>query len=365
MFPAARLSAPTVRLTALRQFPAFRSVVRGCVSLMAAAQGSVPPLTAAAPTVSQALRPLSAATGDGRRGKAPKLLWLCTDCGDEAGKWSGKCGACGAWNTLKEFKVPPASAAAASPGRAAGSAAAAAAAASGSAAGGSGWVGGTGQPAVKLGDVPSGFEAHRVELHSAELNRLLGGGLTRGSVVLLGGPPGVGKSTLLLSLAQQLCGAQPDRPSVLYVSGEESVHQVKQRADRLGVQSPHLLLLHETNLLNVLDQVRSLGDTIGAVVVDSIQTMELPDVAGLAGSPTQIRASTVELTHLAKQSGVPVVLSGHITKSGEIAGPRLLEHLVDTVLYMESAGHSHRVVRSQKNRFGSAVEVGLFDMTCV
>ena len=226
-------------------------------------------------------------------------------------------------------------------------------------------MGGTGQPAVKLGDVPSGFEAHRVELHSAELNRLLGGGLTRGSVVLLGGPPGVGKSTLLLSLAQQLCGAQPDRPSVLYVSGEESVHQVKQRADRLGVQSPHLLLLHETNLLNVLDQVRSLGDTIGAVVVDSIQTMELPDVAGLAGSPTQIRASTVELTHLAKQSGVPVVLSGHITKSGEIAGPRLLEHLVDTVLYMESAGHSHRVVRSQKNRFGSAVEVGLFDMTCV
>ncbi len=211
--------------------------------------------------------------------------------------------------------------------------------------------------AVRLGEIDDTGDA-RVAVPLEEFSRVLGGGIVPGSIVLIGGDPGIGKSTLLLQVALGLAG----RGAVLYVSGEESVRQIKGRAGRLGGGSADgLYLMAETDLGAVLQQIEALQP--GLVVVDSIQTMHDPDLEPAAGSITQVRECAARLQGLAKQSGVAVFLIGHVTKDGAIAGPRVLEHLVDTVLYLEGdAQHAYRLLRAVKNRFGPTTEVGVFEM---
>ena len=263
-----------------------------------------------------------------------KTHFSCQACGYQAPKWLGRCPDCGGWGTLAEEADPQA----ASQARPAWGA-----------------KGGEGKP-LRLKDV-TGSESVRRKTGIAELDRVLGGGVVDGSLVLLGGDPGIGKSTLLLMALEKL---SRERPS-LYVSGEESLQQTRLRADRLGVQADGLHLFAETDAERVLAEAAKLKPSV--LVVDSIQTMYLPELESAPGSISQVREVGGRLMAFAKKEGVPTFLVGHVTKEGAIAGPRVLEHMVDTVLYFEGErGHAFRILRAHKNRFGSTNEIGVFEM---
>jgi DNA repair protein RadA/Sms len=261
-------------------------------------------------------------------------VYVCQECGYESPKWLGRCPGCEGWNTLVE-EPRDAAPRRAGPARPP--------------------LGGAPTP---ISDVALEREA-RVEVGIGEVDRVLGGGLVPGSLILVSGDPGIGKSTLVLQVAQQVAA---DRP-VLYVSGEESVRQTKMRAERLGVDSPRLMVLAETDLEEIMAQVAQVRP--GLVIVDSIQTVYRPDLPAAPGSVGQIRECTGDLLRMAKSEGGPAVLVvGHVTKEGAIAGPRVLEHMVDTVLYFEGERHhAYRLLRVTKNRFGSTNEIGIFAMS--
>ncbi len=267
-----------------------------------------------------------------------RVVYVCQACGYESSKWLGRCPNCTGWNTLVEEVL-----ASAAP-RGAGARARPAAA-------------GRTAPATPITEVSLGDEP-RVPVEIGEVDRVLGGGLVPGSLVLIGGDPGVGKSTLALAIAHRIAATR----TVLYVSGEESARQTKMRAARLGVDAPRLLVLAETDLAQMIAQIDAAQPAL--VVVDSIQTMYRPDLPGAPGSVGQIRECTGDLLRVAKAEGGPAILIvGHVTKDGAIAGPRVLEHMVDTVLYFEGERHhAYRVLRATKNRFGSTNEIGVFSM---
>jgi DNA repair protein RadA/Sms len=264
-----------------------------------------------------------------------KSRFLCENCGNESPQWEGKCSFCGKWNTLVEFLQD-----------------------SGNPSNARNWFGRLSLPAKKLSEV-SLQELPRFLLTSLEFNRVLGGGIVPGTVVLLSGEPGIGKSTLLLQTAADVAASNG---SSLYVTGEESMAQVKMRADRLGIDVDNLLLLQTTVLAEIIDHLDRIKPSLA--VVDSIQTIYDDSSSATPGSVTQVRDCTRVLIQWAKTSGVPIILTGHVTKGGDIAGPRLLEHMVDVVLYMEGESiSSWRLLRAEKNRFGSSNEVGVFEMS--
>ncbi len=267
-----------------------------------------------------------------------KTMFVCQQCGGEQPKWTGRCPDCGEWNTFVETLVtaPTPSQAAAARVQA----------------------DGAGSRPVSISQVQNS-DFGRMQVPGEEFNRVLGGGIVPGSLVLIGGDPGIGKSTLLLQVSAELAlfGEKP----VLYVSGEESAQQIKLRATRLGVNPDNLYLLSETNLEAILMQIETLQP--GLAIIDSIQTVFLPDLTSAAGSVSQVRECTSRLMHLAKMRNIPMFLVGHVTKEGAIAGPRVLEHIVDAVLYLEGDRfHQYRLLRGVKNRFGSTNEVGVFEM---
>jgi DNA repair protein RadA/Sms len=269
-------------------------------------------------------------------GKAPRTAYRCTDCGAEHPKWAGRCDACGAWNTLVEEMAQPRK------GRRADRR-----------------VGGsTAHPPVRLSDV-KGSGAGRWKTALDEFDFVLGGGLVPGSLVLVGGEPGIGKSTLLMQAAARLEAAGV---RTLYVSGEESPEQLKLRADRLGDEAQAIHVLGETRLEAIVEQADVLGAQV--LIVDSIQTTYTDDLEGAPGNVGQVRECAARLMRFAKERGPAVLLVGHVTKGGAVAGPRTLEHIVDTVLYFEGEPTlDHRLLRATKNRFGSVDEVGVFAMT--
>jgi len=265
-----------------------------------------------------------------------KTLFYCTDCGNEMPKWQGRCPACGAWNTVVERPAETQKKTSAIKRS------------------GSGLM----PPSMpkRMSQVEPGDEL-RFPTGMAELDRVLGGGAVKGSLVLLGGAPGIGKSTLMLQICEQMCRVF----KVLYVSGEESERQIKLRAERLHVQGDNLYLLAETDLDNVLDAVRAC--TPDVLIVDSIQTLYHGDLTTSPGSVGQVKECTMTLMQLAKGEGLTVFVIGHINKEGSIAGPKVLEHMVDCVLYFEGEAHmSHRILRAAKNRFGATNEIGVFEM---
>ena len=267
-------------------------------------------------------------------------MYVCDNCGQESAKWIGKCPSCGQWNTFKEIKVADtkkqviASTAASSAGHQLRQ-----------------------NKVLRLKDI-SAHDDPRIDMHDAELNRVLGGGLVPGSIVLLGGEPGIGKSTLSLQTMLNM----PEK-RILYVSGEESAHQLKMRAERL-LMSPNLgdfYILCENSLEAIFDHIKEVEPEL--VIIDSIQTISTEDVESSAGSIAQVRECASALLRFAKTSGVPVVLIGHITKEGTLAGPKILEHIVDTVIQFEGDQHyMYRILRSIKNRFGSTSELGIYEM---
>src|SRR2546428_2876016 len=262
-------------------------------------------------------------------------IFICQSCGYQSRKWLGKCPECGEWNSLVEERVITTK-----KGR-------------------GGNVSRVREAkAVAYSEIESQDDT-RISSGVTEFERVLGGGIVPGTLVLLGGDPGIGKSTLLLQVADKLSAAGS---TVLYVSGEESERQIKLRGERLGVKAPNLLLLPETNLENIQREIERTKP--GAIVVDSIQTTFSSEIESAPGSVSQIREVAAQFLLLAKNRGIPVFLIGHVTKEGSIAGPRALEHIVDTVLYFEGERHhNHRIVRATKNRFGAANEVGVFEMT--
>jgi DNA repair protein RadA/Sms len=265
--------------------------------------------------------------------------FLCNHCGGVQAKWLGKCPDCGAWDSLEAY-TPPATDTRAQ--RAAGDFAAAAA------------------EALPIGEIDES-QTPRLTTGIGEFDRVLGGGIVPGSVVLVGGEPGIGKSTLLLQVAHAMASAR-DNAKVLYVTSEESAKQTALRAGRLGVKSGQLLVLAETNVERILHQIARHQPAVA--VIDSIQMVYKPQLPAAPGSITQLRDSCMDLVYLAKASGTAMVLVGHVTKEGTLAGPKLIEHIVDTVAYFEGDRfHAHRIVRCIKNRFGGTHEVGLFEMT--
>ena len=263
-----------------------------------------------------------------------KTVWFCSNCGNEYSKWMGKCPACGEWNTMVEKEVVtgkrPLSASVSVPG--------------------------AGRKPMPLKEVSTTAE-DRVSLGNAEVDRLLGGGIVKGSLVLMGGEPGIGKSTLSLQIPLSCPNLK-----VLYVTGEESVKQVKMRADRLGGDASNCLIYSETLMDNILAEAESVAPDL--VIVDSVQTMYSQNVESTAGSVSQVKEVAASLLRFAKGSGIPVILIGHITKEGTIAGPKVLEHIVDVVLQFEGENRgAYRVLRSIKNRFGSTSELAVFEMT--
>ena len=264
-----------------------------------------------------------------------KTVYVCSNCGADTPKWIGKCPNCGEWNTYVEEIVSREPVAAKRGGQ-------------------SGGLSRSMRP-VLLRDVTSEKE-ERIDLLDAELNRVLGGGLVRGSLVLIGGEPGIGKSTLVLQTVLRLA-----RLKVLYVSGEESLHQLKMRADRLNPQSQNCLILCETNLEKIFSEAADAVPDL--LVIDSIQTIYTDAVESSPGSVSQVRECSAAILKYAKESGTPVLLIGHINKEGSIAGPKVLEHIVDTVLQFEGDQHyMYRILRSIKNRFGSTAELGIYEM---
>ena len=281
-----------------------------------------------------------------------KTVFVCRECGFDSPKWTGKCPSCGMWNTMVEKTIRAEKPSATTSLRKSAS----------------GLKDGTPQPETL--DTIETTEEPRIDMRDAELNRVLGGGLVPGSIVLLGGEPGIGKSTLILQTVMQLQGQK-----VLYVSGEESARQIKMRADRLANDThrmeanananvnvnTNLLVLCETSLENIYTQIKETKPTI--VVIDSIQTISSEYVESSAGSLTQVRECAASLLKFAKESGTPVLLIGHITKDGTIAGPKILEHIVDAVLQFEGDQHYlYRILRPIKNRFGSTSELGIYEM---
>ena len=270
-----------------------------------------------------------------------KTLYVCDYCGQESVKWVGKCPSCGRWNSMKEFKAPSNSSYGRKP-------------ASGALSSGSG------EGVSLLRNIVSDSEP-RIDMGDEELNRVLGGGLVPGSLVLLGGEPGIGKSTLILQTVLHLSDKK-----VLYVSGEESARQIKLRADRLSEEggkseTDNLLILTETSLENIYTQIEETQPDL--VVIDSIQTIQTETVESSPGSLSQIRECAASLLKYAKGGGVSIILIGHITKEGTLAGPKVLEHIVDAALQFEGDQHyMYRILRSIKNRFGSTSELGIYEM---
>ena len=263
--------------------------------------------------------------------KKEKTVYCCSECGAETSNWAGKCQACGAWNSLVEVKFDSASS------------------------------GKSGRPRLersrpkKITELDM-TEEMRISTGISELDRVLGGGAVCGSLVLVGGAPGIGKSTLLL----QMC-ANLEKRKILYVTGEESERQLKLRAVRLGLEGENILVLAETDLDAILECINILSPEI--VIIDSIQTISGGDVASAPGSVSQIRDCTMQIMRLTKEKGLTVFVVGHITKEGSIAGPKILEHMVDCVLYFEGERNtSFRILRAAKNRFGSTNEIGVFEM---
>lgn len=265
-----------------------------------------------------------------------KVTYYCTECGNESPKWQGRCSACGAWNTLKEHVE----------------------AAQGPA--GSSRLGMRSIARPKRLSEIVGSEEIRFSCGMKELDRVLGGGGVRGSLVLVGGAPGIGKSTLLLQICSELCRSQ----RVLYVSGEESEKQLKMRALRLNVTADNLLILSETSLDDVLSAVTEVAPDI--LIIDSIQTIYRTGSDSAPGSVSQVKDCTMALLQLSKSTGITVFVVGHVNKEGAIAGPKVLEHMVDCVLYFEGEqSSSYRLLRAVKNRFGSTNEIGVFEMVDV
>lgn len=261
-----------------------------------------------------------------------KKAFFCQSCGTQHTQWQGQCNACKAWNTLTEELIEKES-------------------------GTSNWSGTSNQKIPKpilLHEVDTA-QIPRIKTNDLELDRVLGGGLVPGAVVLLGGEPGIGKSTLLLQLSLNL------KRKVLYVSGEESQQQIKLRADRMGLQADACYLLSQTETSKIFDQIPQLQPEL--VIIDSIQTLHTPHIESGAGSVSQIKASAAELIKYAKTTNTPIILVGHITKEGAIAGPKILEHMVDTVLQFEGdRNHIYRILRANKNRFGATSEIGIYEM---
>ena len=271
--------------------------------------------------------------------KPPKLVFVCQECGAQAPKWAGKCVECGAWNSLVEERAAPETAAGtASTNR---------------------YAQFGGSSLAKLYAEVDTTNAVRLSSGIGEFDRVLGGGIVPGSLVLLGGEPGIGKSTLLLQAAAHFANAVGP---VLYASGEESEHQIKSRGDRLGVGNAPLYLLSETCIERILEEIARLKPAL--VIIDSIQTVFSIKFQSAPGSIGQVREAATQFLFAAKGQNIPTVLVGHVTKDGNLAGPKALEHVVDTVLYFEGERHhSHRVVRAIKNRFGAVSELGVFEMT--
>ena len=260
-----------------------------------------------------------------------KTVFVCNNCGYESPKWMGKCPACGEWNSFFEEKVITSKSS----------------------------NGKTNKERVKPIELSKieGKETTRVSTGFDELDRVLGGGLVNGSLVLLGGEPGIGKSTIIL----QICNKIKTAGKVLYVSGEESAEQVKIRADRLNVKNDNLLFLSETDINIVEEEIEQIKPAL--VIIDSIQTMYSDEITSAPGSVSQVREITAKIMRMCKENGITTILIGHVTKDGNIAGPRVLEHMVDTVLYLEGERYfSYRILRGVKNRFGSTNEIGMFEM---
>jgi DNA repair protein RadA/Sms len=263
-----------------------------------------------------------------------KTSFYCQSCGHESPKWLGKCPSCAAWNSFSEELVQKEKAPKT-------------------------WIKGD-QPArapqpVRISDVEQHAEV-RIDMGDRELNRILGGGLVPGSLILLGGEPGIGKSTLMLQVA-----VKSTKLKVLYVSGEESEQQIRMRAERIGIQNADCFVLAETGMQRIFQHIQQVQPQL--LVIDSIQTLQTDTIESSPGSVSQIRECTAELLRYAKESSTPVMLIGHITKDGQIAGPKILEHMVDVVLQFEGdRNHLYRIVRSVKNRFGSTAEMGIYEM---
>ncbi len=260
-----------------------------------------------------------------------KTVFICRNCGTEAAKWIGKCPSCGQWNTFIEevvVKTSSTSVTSFSPG--------------------------TSSP-VRIHEVDSSSQP-RLDTQTGELNRVLGGGLVRGSVILIGGEPGIGKSTLALQVALAMSNYK-----VLYISGEESVQQISMRADRIGRKNENCFVLGEISLQNIITHLQNLKPEI--LIIDSIQTLQDETLESSPGSISQIRECAGKLMKYAKETSTPVFLIGHITKDGTLAGPKILEHIVDTVLLFEGDQHyMYRILRASKNRFGATAELGIFEM---
>jgi DNA repair protein RadA/Sms len=270
--------------------------------------------------------------------KKEKVVFVCKECGYESIKWLGRCPECGSWNSFVEFKpeqnLKSITTSLSKP--------------------------------IKLSSLTTeDSKENRIVTGISEFDRLLGGGIVIGSVILIGGEPGVGKSTLMLQIAQKICSQKNfDGQSykLLYVSGEESVHQVKLRAQRLQVNNENIYILSETNFENIIKAVEEISPDV--LIIDSIQTIYSDFIPATQGSTSQIRGITAEIVKLAKTKNITVFVLGHITKEGDIAGPKLLEHMVDTVLYFETeATQNFKILRVYKNRFGSTSEMGIFEMT--
>jgi len=270
--------------------------------------------------------------------KKPETIYACQNCGHQSRKWLGKCPECGEWNSLVEERERSTKK-------------------------------GAGRNGFKLREVAavaySEIESQdetRISSGVTEFDRVLGGGIVPGTLVLIGGDPGIGKSTLMLQVADRLSSTGAGKNVVLYISGEESERQIKLRGERLRIEATNLFLLPETNLENIFHEVERLSPA--AIVVDSIQTVFSAMIESAPGSVSQVREAAHQFLMLAKNRTIPVFLIGHITKDGSIAGPKALEHIVDTVLYFEGERHhNHRIVRAVKNRFGAANEIGVFEMT--
>ncbi|MBR1964664.1 MAG: DNA repair protein RadA [Muribaculaceae bacterium] len=261
-----------------------------------------------------------------------KSMWFCSECGAESPKWEGRCPDCGQWNTMVEERVSTKSSRSVSAGR------------------------GTVKSKPQRVSEIQALNEPRIHMPSEELNRVLGGGLVAGSLVLIGGEPGIGKSTLVL---QNILSIKSK--TILYVSGEESASQLKLRADRIGRMSDNCFIVCETSLDNIFNHIEEVQPQI--VIVDSIQTIASDTIESAAGSVSQVRECSAQLLKYAKDSGVPVILIGHINKEGSIAGPKVLEHIVDAVLQFEGDRHyMYRILRSIKNRFGSTSEIGIYEM---